>query len=112
MHPEEADALFQDVLINVTSFFRNPEAFELLKRRVFPELARNRPVSIRIWVLGCSTGEEAYSVAMAFSEFAEGHQQAIPVQIFASDLSVQGIEKARRGIYAKAIEQDAPDITR
>ncbi len=106
--PGEAEALFQDILINVTSFFRNPEGFELLKKRVFPELTRDRSrqMPVRIWVLGCSTGEEAYSVAMVFSEFAAGPGRAITVQVFASDLSSAGIDRARAGFYAKSIEHD------
>ena len=114
-NPAEAEALFQDVLINVTSFFRNPEGFELLKEKVFPELTheRSRHLPIRIWVLGCSTGEEAYSVAMAFSEYAAEMGRAIPVQIFASDLSPTGIDKARAALYPKTIEQDlSPDRLR
>ena len=70
-NPAEVDALYQDVLISVTSFFRNPEAFEVLKSKVFPRLTRDRAPHdpVRIWSLGCSTGEEAYSIAMAFLEF-------------------------------------------
>jgi len=104
----EAEALYQDILINVTSFFRDPEAYELLKTRVFPELADNRARHdpIRVWVLGCSTGEEAYSIAMAYSEFAEATGQRVPLQIFATDLNNAGIERARIGIYAKGIIQD------
>jgi two-component system CheB/CheR fusion protein len=107
-NPAEVEALFQDILINVTSFFRNPEAFELLKSRVFPALTtdRSRALPIRIWTLGCSTGEEAYSIAIAISEFAAATGRPLPVQIFASDLSSAGIVKARAGIYSKAIEQD------
>ena len=107
-NPLEAEALFQDILINVTSFFRNPEGFELLKKQVFPELVRDRSrhLPVRIWVLGCATGEEAYSVAIAFAEFAADQGRAIPVQIFASDLSHAGIDKARAGFYPKTIEQN------
>ena len=106
--PAEVDALFQDILINVTSFFRNPEAFELLKHRVFPEVVNDptRTLPVRIWVLGCSTGEEAYSLAMAFSEFTAETRQPTPAQIFASDLSGPGIEYARAGMYSKMIERD------
>ncbi len=106
--PGEAEALFQDILINVTSFFRNPDGFELLRLQVFPELVRgrNRQVPVRVWALGCSTGEEAYSLSMAFSEYASAHRKVIPLQIFASDLSGSAIERARLGYYSKAIEQD------
>ncbi|HUQ27276.1 MAG TPA: chemotaxis protein CheB [Usitatibacter sp.] len=104
----EADALFNDLLINVTSFFRNPEAYEALKTTVFPQLTqgRARHEVVRIWALGCSTGEEAYSLAMTFTEYAEATNQRVPLQIFATDLNGGGIEKARTGIYTKGITQD------
>ncbi len=106
--PKELDALYQDVLINVTSFFRNAEAFEVLKRRIFPRLAegRSRHEPVRIWTLGCSTGEEAYSLAIAFVEHAELAGRAIPVQVFATDVNGASIEKARAGLYSKNITQD------
>src|SRR6185437_1644330 len=66
---KELDSLYTDVLISVTSFFRNPEAFEVLKRKVFPKLLAQRgDEPLRVWVLGCSTGQEAYSITMAFVE--------------------------------------------
>ena len=103
--PGEVEALYQDVLINVTGFFRNPEAFEKLKSEVFPKLIANRSRDdpMRMWVLGCSTGEEAYSLAIAFFEFAEDSKRGlqIPLQIFATDLNGASIEKARIGIYSK-----------
>ena len=104
-NPAEVEALYQDVLISVTSFFRNPEAFEALKGNVFPRLTqgRSRHEPVRIWVLGCSTGEEAYSIAIAFAEFAEASGRQIPLQLFATDLNGAGIEKARAGIYSKTI---------
>ena len=75
--PAEVEALYQDILISVTSFFRDPEAFEALKEKVFPRLLKDRARHdpVRIWTLGCSTGQEAYSLAMAFAEFAEGRGQ-------------------------------------
>ena len=106
--PHEVDALFQDLLINVTSFFREPEAFEVLKKKVFPRLLKDRPpqTPIRVWVPGCSTGEEAYSLAIALLEFL-GHQGASePMQIFATDLSERAIEKARAGVYPGGIAAD------
>ena len=104
----EVEALYQDVLINVTSFFRNPEAYEVLKATVFPRLTeeRNRHDPIRVWALGCSTGEEAYSLAMAFSEYLEASGKRQALQVFATDLNGIGIEKARAGIYGKGIVQD------
>ncbi|HST02958.1 MAG TPA: CheR family methyltransferase, partial [Usitatibacter sp.] len=106
--PREADALFQDVLINVTSFFRNPDAYEALKTKVFPAITeeRNRHDPVRIWALGCSTGEEAYSLAIAFTEYLEQSGRRLNAQVFATDANAAGIEKARSGIYAKGISQD------
>jgi len=100
-HPTEVKALYQDVLITVTSFFRDSEAFEALKTKVFPNLTReqNSNSPIRIWVTGCSTGEEAYSIAICLLEYL--HNQGInkPIQIFATDVNEVAIEKARLGIY-------------
>src|SRR5256885_8971611 len=104
-HPVEIDALFQDILINVTSFFRDPETFELLKTQVFPRAIAEHSASepIRMWVVGCSTGEEAYSLAITFSEFMEGEGRTWPVQVFATDLNGVGVERARGGLYPKSI---------
>ena len=106
--PGEAEALYHDVLVNVTSFFRNPEAFEVLKTKVFPKLIseRSRHEPVRIWVLGCSTGEEAYSIAIAFSELCADIAREVALQIFATDLNAASIEKARAGIYSKNIAHD------
>jgi chemotaxis methyl-accepting protein methylase/signal transduction histidine kinase/chemotaxis response regulator CheB len=105
---KELDALYSDVLISVTSFFRNPEAFETLKRKVFPALlAQNRRDGpVRVWTLGCSTGQEAYSIAMSFAEFSEKTSRAPKLQIFATDLNEALLEKARHGLYAKTLAQD------
>ena len=107
-NPAEVDALYQDILISVTSFFRNPDAFEVLKSKVFSRLTRDRSRHdpVRIWSLGCSTGEEAYSIAMAFVEFNETSRQQVPLQIFATDVNGVGVEKARAGVYSKTIAQD------
>jgi two-component system, chemotaxis family, CheB/CheR fusion protein len=107
-HPGEVQSLYQDVLINVTSFFRNPEAYEALKTTVFPKLAegRERNEPVRVWALGCSTGEEAYSLAMAYIEYAERAGKRAPMQVFAADVNGQGIERARAGVYPKGIVQD------
>jgi two-component system CheB/CheR fusion protein len=106
--PEEVEALHDDLLIGVTSFFRDPDAFEYLKAAVFPRLvsADRAHDPMRIWVLGCSTGQEVYSVAIAFTEFVERSAIRVPVQIFASDVSATAIETARSGIYPKEIVQD------
>jgi two-component system CheB/CheR fusion protein len=107
-NPTELEALYQDLLISVTGFFRNPEAFEVLKRKVFPRILKNRSTNetTRVWVLGCSTGQEAYSMAMAYLEFAGKENSNLPLQIFATDLNDGLLEKARAGLYAKDLVQD------
>ncbi len=103
-HPTELDALYQDLLINVTSFFRNPTVFETLKKRIFPKLVQNQSSAdtIRIWVAGCSTGQEPYSLAIAYAEFAEQNSIRTPIQIFATDVNHAVLDHARAGRYAKA----------
>ncbi|MDB6140856.1 MAG: two-component hybrid sensor and regulator, partial [Verrucomicrobiaceae bacterium] len=105
---KELDSLYSDVLISVTSFFRNPEAFDTLKRKVFPRLLaqRERDEAVRIWVLGCSTGQEAYSLAMTFAEAAADASGSPKLQIFATDLNEALLDKARAGLYAKSLAQD------
>lgn len=104
---QELDMLYSDVLISVTSFFRNPEIFDALQRDVLPNLLKQRGDDpLRCWVLGCSTGQEAYSIAMAFVETAEKALRARKLQIFATDLNEAVLEKARHGLYAKSIDQD------
>jgi len=100
-NPTEVSALYQDLLINVTSFFRDPEAFETLKTKVFPAIVNGRtPDSpIRIWVAGCSTGQEAYSLAICLLEYLTVQGINPPIQIFATDVNDFVIEKARNGIY-------------
>jgi two-component system CheB/CheR fusion protein len=107
-HPDEVSALYNDILINVTSFFRDPEAFKALKTRVFPHLVDNRPPDspLRLWVPGCATGEEAYSLAIAILEFLGDRASSTPLQIFATDISEPAIEKARAGIYPENIALD------
>src|SRR5262249_33549958 len=98
-HDEEAEKLYQDVLTGVTGFFPDPETFEALKEKVFPELVKQRASDqpLRVWVVGCSTGEEAYSIAIAFLEFAETLDEHIPIQIFATDLNDDAIAQAHAG---------------
>ncbi len=106
---DEVNALYQDLLINVTSFFRNPEAFETLKESVYPAILRarmNGTTPIRIWVPGCSTGEEAYSHAISMMEFLSDQRIEVPVQIFGTDLSETSIQRARAAIYKESIETD------
>ena len=104
----ELAALHRDLLIGITRFFRDPESFESLKTFVFPRLVQGRPAdaAIRIWVPGCATGEEVYSVAISLQEYFEKTGQVYPVQIFASDVSSAAVEKARSGKYADAIAAD------
>lgn len=107
-NPAELDALYHDILINVTSFFRDPEVFDALKEKVFPRLVaeRRQHDPVRVWSIGCSTGEEAYSVAMAWAEFAEAIGTPVKVQVFATDLNESVVTTARSGIYPKDISQD------
>jgi two-component system CheB/CheR fusion protein len=101
----EVKALFEDVLINVTSFFRDPEMFEVLKAKVFPQILKNTPPIIRVWVTACSTGQEAYSLAIAMLEFLEGKANPPGLRIFATDINdAIGIEQARRGFFPESIE--------
>ena len=104
---KELDALYADALISVTSFFRNGEAFDVLQHRIFTTLLQARDDEpLRVWVLGCSTGQEAYSIAMAYAEAAEKFPRARKLQIFATDLNEANLEKARRGLYPKNLVQD------
>lgn len=97
----EQDALYQDLLIPVTSFFRDTKIFDKLCESVFPSIIKNKPPGepLRVWVAGCSTGEEAYSIAMCLKEFLGDKNER--VQIFATDISEPAIAKARAGIYSK-----------
>ena len=107
--PREVDALYQDLLINVTSFFRNPEAFAALRQVVYPPILQARTSAsgpIRIWVPGCSTGEETYSHAMSIVEFLGEERADIPIQVFGTDLSESAIQRARTGVYKENIEAD------
>jgi two-component system CheB/CheR fusion protein len=104
----EIQNLYQDFLIRVTQFFRDPEAFEAIKERVFPAVLRNRSPDnpVRIWVAGCATGEEAYSLAMCLLEYLDGRPEPLGVKILATDLNEQALEKARAGVYLDNIEID------
>ncbi|HEY9739026.1 MAG TPA: chemotaxis protein CheB [Coleofasciculaceae cyanobacterium] len=100
-HPAEVTALYQDALIHVTSFFRDPESFQALKSLVFPIIIKDKTpgTPIRIWVAGCSTGEEAYSIAICLLEFLADQFLRLPIQIYATDISETVIEFARNGFY-------------
>ena len=112
-NPREADVLFKELLIGVTSFFRDPAAWDQLRDRVLPTLFDARPHAhvFRAWVAGCSTGEEAYSLAILFKEAAENVKppRALSLQIFATDLDEDAIDKARRGVYPANIAADVSD---
>jgi two-component system, chemotaxis family, CheB/CheR fusion protein len=110
-NPEEAKELFGDLLISVTSFFRDPAAFEAVAQNVIPDLFDMQETGspIRIWIAGCATGEEAYSIAMLMLEEAERQQVAPNVQIFASDLDEAALATAREGRYPRAIEGDVSE---
>jgi two-component system, chemotaxis family, CheB/CheR fusion protein len=102
-HSEELEALYQDILINVSSFFRDPLMYEYLRTKVFPQLCRDRTTDdpLRIWVAGCSMGQEAYSLAMAFLEFAAQAGTQIPLQIFGTDVNEAMLDKARAGRFTR-----------
>jgi two-component system CheB/CheR fusion protein len=106
----EADNLFKDLLIGVTNFFRDKEAFNILRDKVIPKLFENwsadRP--IRIWVPGCATGEEPYTIAMLCRDFMDSIKNRFSVQIFATDLNSEAIEMARLGNYPESISTDVP----
>lgn len=104
----EIQALYYELLIKVTGFFRDTELFQTLQKRIYPQLVAKRSpdAPIRIWVPGCSTGEEAYSIAMTLLEFLAERNLHHQVQIFGTDVSDEAIEKARAGIYVENIALD------
>lgn len=105
----EVEALYRDLLIHVTSFFRDPALFEALKTGVFPQILKAKPADarLRLWVPGCSTGQEAYSLAIALWEFFDDAPLRRPFQIFATDLIDLGtLERARAGVYPESIEAE------
>ena len=107
--PKEIDLLFHDLLIGVTSFFRDPEAFAVLKQVVTSALLSNKPADseIRIWVCGCCTGEEAYSIAILLQEKLDQlPSKNFKVQVFASDIDKLAVEQARQGVFPQSIESD------
>lgn len=107
-NPVELDALFADLLIGVTNFFRDPEAFKLLETQVIPRLLEDKNIRtpVRIWVWGCSTGEEAYSIAILFKEVMETLRRTFKIQIFATDIDRNAIDRARTGVYPASICAD------
>ncbi len=114
-HAAEVKALYQDMLINVTSFFRTPRLFEALKSNVFPVIVKTlmRERGIRVWTPGCASGEETYSVAIALLEFLGDKASEIPIQFFGTDVSDLSVTKARNGTYPENIQGDvAPERLR
>jgi two-component system CheB/CheR fusion protein len=107
-HPAEVNALYADMLINVTSFFRGPRTFEALKATVFPAIHRNLPRErgIRVWTPGCASGEETYSVAIALLEFLGDKASQMSIQFFGTDVSDISVSKARAGVYPENIHAD------
>ena len=106
--PEEMAALYQDFLIRVTEFFRDPDSFDALGRYVFPAICegRSKKEAVRIWVPGCATGEEAYSVAIALLEYLGDRLPAPRIQIFGTDVSEAALQKARAGVYPGNVLDD------
>jgi two-component system, chemotaxis family, CheB/CheR fusion protein len=106
--PDEQETLYKDLLINVTAFFRDIDAFDYLERRVVPDLVRrqagDRP--LRVWVPARSTGEEAYSIAMRFIEALTAAGKPVRLQVFATDVDLDALDKARRGTYPGSIKRD------
>lgn len=109
--PLEVETLFKEFLIGVSNFFRDPEAFSVVKARVIPALFEDRPLddAVRVWVPGCATGEEAYSIAMLLREQMESLKQEYRLQVFATDIDSNAIETARRGAYPDSIAVDVPE---
>jgi len=104
----ELDALFRDLLIGITSFFRDPEAFEVVEAEAIPRLFAGKRAgeAVRVWVCGCSTGEEAYSLAILIQEHLETLGQNYHVQVFATDIDPKAIEQARSGVFPASIGAD------
>jgi two-component system CheB/CheR fusion protein len=106
--PVEIDFLFQDLLIGVTSFFRDSEQFQALEEEVIPKLFEGKGPDdvVRVWVPGCSTGEEAYSIAMLLREHSQKNHSAPKLQIFASDIDERALEIARMGRYPATVAEN------
>jgi two-component system CheB/CheR fusion protein len=112
--PAEVDALYEDLLIKVTEFFRDPKTFERLKTATLPSMLKKKPPRepFRVWVPGCSTGEEAYSIAILLFEVMARLRVHHPIQIFATDLSERAIEAARKGVYPAGIAESVSPARR
>jgi two-component system CheB/CheR fusion protein len=106
--PQEVDSLFRDLLIGVTSFFRDPGSFKVLEEQVIPKLFAGKPAdtAVRVWTPGCSSGEEPYSIAILLAEHQEAMKKSFKVQVFATDIDSQAIATARAGLYPASIAAD------
>jgi two-component system CheB/CheR fusion protein len=114
-HRQEPQALMKDLLISVTNFFRDPESIDAVAQKIIPAIFANKTENdvVRIWVAGCATGEEAYSVAMLFTEAVSSSAMSPLIQVFATDLDVEAVAKAREGYYTDAEVADvSPDRLR
>lgn len=107
-HAAEVKELFNDILIHVTGFFRDPSVFQSLKKKLFARIIKGKGPDepIRVWIPGCSTGEEVYSIAMSLMEFMTDRKLHHPVQIFGTDIHEAALEKARAGLYGENIRSD------
>ncbi|MFW5837715.1 MAG: chemotaxis protein CheB, partial [Desulfovibrionaceae bacterium] len=107
--PRELNTLYKEILIGVTKFFREPEAFRVIKEKVLPDIFRNkkRHEPIRVWAAGCSTGEEAYTHAIQLTEYCEAHDLRNEIKVFATDIDRDALEFASYGIYPESIAVDA-----
>jgi two-component system, chemotaxis family, CheB/CheR fusion protein len=107
-HPREIDALFKELLIGVTNFFRDPEAFRILKEKLLPPMLASLPEghSVRVWVPGCSGGEEVYSLAMVLRECLDDIKNPLQIQIFGTDIDNSAIQQARQGLYPASVASD------
>ncbi|MCP4139304.1 MAG: PAS domain S-box protein [Chloroflexi bacterium] len=110
-NPLEVETLFRELLIGVTNFFRDPAAFDVLEEKIIPSFFEDRPIdeAIRVWVPGCSTGEEAYSIAILLRECMDTIKRDHKIQIFATDIDSDAIQKARTGIYPDGIVADVSE---
>lgn len=107
-NPKEVKTLYGELLIGVTNFFRDPEAFDTLKDKIIPKILENKNQgdAVRVWVVACSTGEEAYSIAILLKEYMEKHNTTYDIKIFASDIDETAIKTASAGIYPESIVTD------
>ena len=109
-NPVETQILFEEMLINVTNFFRDPEAFYILKKDIIPQMFLDKPENycFRIWVPGCSSGEEAYSIAICLKEYMDEIKKDFKIQIYSTDINEKSVSAARSGVYPENIKIDVP----